>query len=393
MAERRPFGERFLHLTGKGFDLLLPRRAAALARKEARHVLRDPYTLGMSIGVPVMMLFLFGFAISFDVKDVKLSILDQDHSRASRELVESLRSSGFFLPQPSSGEPEADIASERVRASLVIPAGFQRSVGRGESPEVQLLVDGSDNSTAGVAQAYLVGAANAAWARISGQDALRVKLRQPLGVVTRYLFNGELNSRWFIVPGLLAIIVGLLSVLMTALTVSREWEQGSMELLLSTPARPLEIILGKVAPYIGLGLFTMLIVYVAARVVFDVPFRGSHLVFAVACVLFLFVALAQGILISVVARNQQLAFQMSMMMGMLPLLLLSGFIFPIEGMPLFFRVFTSILPPRWFMSILRAVFLRGAGITDLLLPFGVLAGMSVGLTFAAVKRFKTDLEP
>jgi len=393
VAEKRPFGEFFMHLTGKVFDLFLPRRAAAVARKEARHVLRDPYTLGLSIGMPLIMILLFGFAISFDVKDIRLSVLDQDHSRASRELVESLRSSGFFLPQDSRGEPEADIASERVRASLVIPAGFQRSVGRGESPQVQLLVDGSDNSTAGVAQAYLVGAASAAWARISGLDNLRITVRQPLGVITRYLFNGELNSRWFIVPGLLAIIVGLLSVLMTALTVSREWEQGSMELLLSTPAKPLEIILGKVAPYVGLGMLTMFIVYLTTRGVFNVPFRGSHLVFASACMLFLFSALAQGLLISVVARNQELAFQMAIMLGMLPLLLLSGFIFPIEGMPVFFRVFTSILPPRWFMQILRAVFLRGAGFADLLLPFSVLAVMSVGLTAAAVKGFKTDLEP
>lgn len=383
--------DRFVAWSGAYFDRLLPRRAAAIARKEAHHIARDPYTLGMSLGVPVMMLFLFGFAISFDVKNVRVGILDQDRTRASRQLVEGLRSSGFFLPSELSGDPEAAIASEKVRAALIIPAGFQRAIGRGESPELQLLVDGSDNATAGTAQAYLLGAANAAWMRLAHLEALAAA--QPLGVQPRFLFNGELNSHWFIVPGLLPVIVGLLSVLMTALTVSREWEQGSMELLLSTPARPLEIILGKVTPYIGLGLITMGAVYLAARLVFHVPFHGSHLVFAAGCLLFLFVALAQGILISVAARNQQVAFQMSMMMGMLPLLLLSGFIFPIESMPQFFRVFTSILPPRWFMTIVRGLFLKGATLAELWLPFTVLATMSLGLTAAAVKRFKVDLEP
>lgn len=383
--------DRFIRASGRLFDRVLPRRAAAIARKEAHHIARDPYTLGMSIGVPLMMLFLFGFAISFDVKDVRVSVEDQDRSPASRELQAALAASGFFLLSQGSGDPEADIASEAVRAALIIPAGFQRALGRGEAPRLQLLIDGSDNATAGVAQAYLAGAANSAYRRLAlGRGAAEAP-RLPL--LPRYLFNGELNSRWFIVPGLLVVIVGLLSVLMTALTVAREWEQGSMELLLSTPVRPIEIILGKVAPYVGLGLLTMLIVYAAARLVFDVPFRGSHFTFALGCLLFLFVALSQGLLISVAARNQMVAFQMSMMMGMLPLLLLSGFIFPIESMPLFFRVFTSILPPRWFMAIVRGLFLKGAGLADLWLPFSVLGLMALGLTAAAVKRFKTDLEP
>lgn len=376
---------------GRIFGAILPRRAAAIARKESHHIARDPYTLGMSLGVPLMMLVLFGFAISFDVKNVKISISDQDHTPASRQLVEGLRASGFFLPSESKEDPEAEIASERVKAALIIPAGFERAIGRGESPDVQLLVDGSDNATASTAQAYLVGAANAAYLRIAGLAAMAAA--QPLTVQPRFLFNGELSSTWFIVPGLVAIIVGLLSVLMTALTVAKEWEQGSMELLLSTPTKPIEIILGKVAPYVGLGVITMVIVYVFARVVFDVPFLGNLLVLGLGCLLFLFVALSQGLLISVVARNQMVAFQMSMMMGMLPLLLLSGFIFPIQSMPQFFQVFTAILPPRWFIVILRGTFLKGATLAEMWMPFTILGFMSVALTVAAVKRFKTDLEP
>jgi ABC-2 type transport system permease protein len=180
---------------------------------------------------------------------------------------------------------------------------------------------------------------------------------------------------------------------MTALTVAKEWEQGSMELLLSTPIRPMDIILGKVAPYVGLGLFDVAIVYVAARVVFHVPFEGSHLLFMLGSFLFLLVALSQGLLISVGTRNQQVAFQLSMMLAMLPTMLLSGFIFPIESMPLFFRIFTAVLPPRWFMTIVRGLFLKGSGLGQLAVPFTVLALMAVLLTGLAIRNFKTDVEP
>ncbi len=375
------------------FKRVLPRRAAAIASKEARHILRDPYTLSMSVGVPVMMLFLFGFAINFELKDLRLSVSDQDRTASSRQVVEALKASGFFLPRPSLEDPEAEIASERVRAALIIPAGFERALGRGDSPQMQLMVDGSDNSTAGAAQAYLMGATQAAFIRLVQKQNPGAFPRQPIQIKPRYAFNSSLISNWFIVPGLLVVIVGLLSVLMTALTVAREWEQGSMELLLSTPAKPVEIILGKVAPYVGLGLLTMAIVYVASRVVFDVPFRGSHIVFGLGCLLFLFVSMSQGLLISVATRNQMVAFQLSMMMGMLPLLLLSGFIFPIESMPPFFRAATALLPPRWFMVITRGVYLKGAGLADMWLAFTVLSGMAVLLTAMAVRRFKTDLEP
>jgi ABC-2 type transport system permease protein len=195
------------------------------------------------------------------------------------------------------------------------------------------------------------------------------------------------------VPGLLVIILGLLCMMMTALTVAREWEHGSMELLLSTPIKPMDIILGKVAPYVGLGLMDVAIVYVAARLVFHVPFAGSHLLFLAGSLIFLLVVLAEGLLISVTARNQQVAFQMSMMLGMLPTMLLSGFIFPIESMPWIFRVLTSILPPRWFMTVVRGLFLKGADLSQMALPFAVLTVMALVLTTLAVRRFKTDVEP
>jgi ABC-2 type transport system permease protein len=393
VAEREVgFAEVIANATGWVFNLVLPRRAAALARKEAHHIVRDPYTLGMSVGLPLMMVLLFGVAISFDVKNVKVAILDQDNSPDARKLVDTIRGSGYFVVSPSHGDPEQDLATERARAVVVIPAGFQRSIGRGEVPTVQLLLDGSDNATAGVVSGYMAGVAGVAWDHIRIVENHR-QPDPPITFVTRYLFNGELNSRWFMVPGLLVIVIGLLAVLMTALTVAREWENGSMEMLLTTPATPSDIILGKVAPYIGLGLLDVAMVYGAGRLIFGVPFRGSHILLLVGSMLFLFVCLAQGLLISVAARNQQLAFQFSMMSAMLPGMLLSGFVFPVESMPLGFRILTSILPPRWFMTVSRGLFLKGAGIAELAVPLAVLSVMCFLFIFFAVKRFKTDLEP
>lgn len=384
--------ERLARATEGVFNLVLPRRAAALARKEARHIVRDPYTLSMNIVLPLMMMLLFGYAISFEPHDLALAVLDQDHSQDSRKIVQAVQGSGFFRVQASRGEPEKDVESERVKATLVIPRGFQQSIGRGEDPQLQVLMDGSDNAAASVVQGYLGGVINSAWDRLQKERGVE-NPKPPMELNTRFLFNPELDGHWFIVPGLLVVILGLLCVLLTALTVAREWEQGSMELLLSTPIKPMDIILGKVAPYVGLGLLDVGIVYVVARLVFNVPFAGSHLLLLLGSFVFLLVTLSQGLLISVTARNQQVAFQMSMMMGMLPTMLLSGFIFPIESMPLFFRIFTAILPPRWFMTIIRGLFLKGASLSQMAVPYAVLTVMAVLLTTIAIRRFKTDVEP
>ncbi|HOX23094.1 MAG TPA: ABC transporter permease subunit, partial [Elusimicrobiales bacterium] len=206
-------------------------------------------------------------------------------------------------------------------------------------------------------------------------------------------FNHELNSRWFIIPGLTVVICGLIGILLTALTVAREWENGSMEMLLSTPARPAAIIAGKLAPYLLLGFCGVVFVYGAARLVFGVPFCGSHALYALSCVLFLLAATAQGLFISIATRQQQLAMQFSIVSGLLPSLLLSGFVFPIESMPLFFRYFTFILPPRWFMEISRGIFLKGATLADLWPQLLMQAALCAILIKLALKKFKTDLEP
>lgn len=368
----------------------VPGRAASIARKEIRHILRDPFTLAMALGLPVILVTFFGFAIDFDVRDIEVVVHDSDKSRASRQLADLFEASGYFrLRRHRPGQAMlAELDSERASAVLLVEHGFAADLAAGRPAEAQFILDGADNTRAGAVLGYLPGLLRSADRRLLGRDG-----RPPAELRTRFLYNPELDSQWFIIPGLTVIVMGLLAVLLTALTVAREWENGSMELLLSTPVRPLEIVLGKLAPYLALSVVGVVFVYLVARAGFGVPFRGSHLLFAFSCLLFLLASLAQGLVISVVTRQQQLAMQLAIMMGLLPSMLLSGFIFPIESMPAFFQYFTSILPPKWFMMVARGIFLKGSGAPELAKPLVALLVMDAVLITAAVKRFKKDVEP
>jgi ABC-2 type transport system permease protein len=230
-------------------------------------------------------------------------------------------------------------------------------------------------------------AANNARGQRHAQQAAPVEIR------TRFLYNPELNTQWFIVPGLIVVVIGLLAIFMTALTVAREWENGSMELLLSTPVKPLEIVLGKIMPYVAIGITGSVLVYTIARVIFGVPFTGSYGLLVLAVLIYIVAALAQGILISVTMRQQSKATQVALIAGILPSLLLSGLIFPVESMPVFFRCLASILPARWFMIIIRGLFLKGSSFAELATPFSALILLSFIPILAASKKFKRDLEP
>ncbi len=373
----------------KAFD---PVRATSIARKETRHILRDPFTLGMAFGLPLFMVAFFGLVIDFNVKDVRLHVYDRDRSRASRQFVEAFQASGSFLVRPgrTPGAPARELDAEKAKVVLLIEKGFGKDLNSGREARVQVLLDGADNSIAGTVLGYLEGVKRATNARLAPSAQTGAS---PPTLKTRFLFNPELNTRWFVIPGLAAVVLAILSILLTALTIAREWENGSMEMLLSTPVTPLEIVAGKLAPYTVIGLSATALVYFTARLAFDVPFRGSHLLFLTATFLFLAACLAQGLLISVVTRQQALAMQLSMLSGLLPTMMLSGFIFPVESMPCFFHYFTMIMPVRWFMSLIRGLFLRGAHFSELAVPFLGLAVLTIFLMTAATKRFKKDVEP
>ena len=358
------------------------------------HILRDPFTLALALGLPVMLVTFFGYAIDFEVKDIKIAVSDRDLGPAARRLKEIFSTSGYFslVPQAAVSGPVEMLDSGRASAALFIEPDFSKKLKGGGKAEVQFVLDGSDNSKAAAVLGYLPGIQRAAQSRLADPAKLLLSAADPLSVETRFLYNPELNSRWFTVPGLAAIIIGLLAILLTALTVAREWENGSMELLLSTPVRPLEIMAGKLAPYGILVLAGVFFVYLVSRLVFGVPFAGSHMLYLAACLLFITAALSQGLLISVLTRQQQVAMQFGMITGLLPSMLLSGFIFPVESMPAFFQYLTMLLPPRWFMAAARGITLKGADLGELAVPFLALGLLSAGMLTLALIKFKTDLE-
>lgn len=366
------------------------RRAMAVAKKEVYHIMRDPFTLGAALGLPVFMVVVFGIAIEFNVKNIVLAVSDSDKSQASRQLLDTFKSSSYFHIHDASSPNEAieTLTSEKARAALMIPLDFERDLLAGRNSSVQILLDGSDSSTVAPISGYVGSIQNIASKRIAHFEPV-----PPYELRTRYLFNPELNSRWFVIPGLNVMVMGILSILLTALTIAREYESGSMELLLSTPITPLEVIVGKLAPYGVLGITAIAFIYLVARFVFHVPFVGSHWIFALGTLLFLVAYLGQGLLISVTTRNQQIAMQLAMISGMLPTQLLSGFVFPIESMPQGFQYFTAIFPARWFMEISRDTFLKGTSFLALGASFLGLTIFAFVMIVGGTRRFKRDLEP
>ena len=375
-------------------------RVISIAAKEAKHIRRDPFTLAVSLILPLVFVGFFGFVIDLDYKHMPLLVRDNDQSSYSRRLIQQAASSGYFDVSPvhTPAQAEDKVLENSTKALLVIDTDFAKNVVRADATrpaKLQLLVDGSDNAQAAILSNYMQGVVQAAQgvfvqrenAASDGAAAGAQALR------TRFLFNPELNSRWFIVPALSTIIIGFLAIILTALTVAKEWENGSMELLLSTPASPLEIVLGKLLPYFALTFFDVMVVFVLALLVFQIPFLGNFLLYLAACAIYITGAAALGLLISVLTRQQQAAIQFGFAVGLLPSFIFSGFIFPIENMPLFFRYLTALFPQRWFLSISRSLFLSEARLSALAWPLTAITLFALTMIFLAVKNFKTDVEP
>jgi ABC-2 type transport system permease protein len=343
------------------------RRLRAVVLKEVRQVRRDPFSLLMLIALPAFMLVLYGFALNFDVRHVRLAVQDRDKSAASRDLLAAFTHSTYFdlVATPAAGEDTDALLERRLaRAVLVIPEGYGRNLAAGRVAAVQLLLDGADSSTAQTVLGYaraLVSEQNAelvseALARAGRHSAA------PLVLEPRILFNPELQSTQFLVPGLIGFLLMLTAVLSTALSVVREKERGTMEQLRIAPLRTWELILGKTVPYLGISLVATLIILLAARGLFGVTIRGPHLDLLVAVLLYLFGALGFGLLISTIANTQALAFQAGLIASMLPAILLSGFIFQIRIMPVWLQAITYLVPARYFLVILRGIILKGEGL-------------------------------
>lgn len=370
------------------------RRAIAIARKEVMHIMRDPFTMIVALVIPVFLTIMFGFAIDLDIHDVRMAVFDADMSQSSRIVYQKFIDSKYFVINridPLIARADRPLTMEKSKLTLIIPHKFEEDLYNGRGATAQVLLDGSDNTTVNLVNGYVSGIETALNAQYIESLAPEPKVKT-VKVTPRFLFNPEQKSPWFIVPGLSVVILAILSILLTSLTIAREWETGSMELLLSTPARPAEIILGKLLPYVALGLLALAFIYIAARLVFGVPFTGSYLAFITGSLLFIGTYLSMGLLISVVAKNQQLAMQMSLMAGYMPSMLLSGFIFSIPNMDTIWQWFTALLPARWYMTICRACYLKGASFGDLIVPFAALIILGLVMFTAATKKFKGTLE-
>jgi ABC-2 type transport system permease protein len=364
-------------------------RLLAISSKEVRHIARDPRVIYLALGMPLVMLFLFGFGITFDIEKIPLAYVDFDRTAASRRLLDAFAATRVFEPVRALCDPdevEKLFRRGEVRGGLVIREGFARELKRGGRAEVQILIDGADNITAQVAIGYAMGVAQSESARQVRAAGLPGEL--PLSGKVRVFFNPEMKSAIFLVPGLIAQVIAVLASLLTALTVAREWERGSMEQLFATPVGRLEVVVGKLLPYLVVGLVQILLLLTLGTWVFEVPVRGSVWLVLWVSLLFLADMLAFGLFISVVTRSQQLAAQIGVVATLLPALLLSGFLFPIDNMPSLLQGLSYIVPARYFIDALRSVLLKGGDLTLIWPDLFALGLYALVVTSLATVRFK-----
>jgi ABC-2 type transport system permease protein len=346
-------------------------------RKETLHLLRDRQTLAILILFPVVQVLIFGFAVRTDVRDIQIAIIDPTPDVATNELRERVAASDRFQvvwTGSSAAELETRFREGVVRQALVLPRDVERKIGRGDSLPVQLITDGSDPNTAGIMMGYATAIVQR-WYQDAVPDGGSLQIEPQ----SRMRYNPTLESAHLFVPGLVAFVLTIVSALMTAISITREKETGTMEMLLVSPIRPKAIVAGKVIPYIVLGFVSVLLVLVAARTVFGVPLRGSIVLLLAESLLYIVTALALGILISTKVPNQRTAMIAALAGLMMPTLLLSGFIFPLDSLPQVLQWLSYIVPARWFLTIVRGIMLKGAGIATLWQETVILIGMTIFL--------------
>lgn len=366
-------------------------RLWAIARKETIQLRRDARSLILAFLLPVFLLVIFGYAISWDVKDIRTAVLNQDSSARSRELLDAFRASGYFtfrqdLRRTQEIVPLLD--GVRVQMVLVIPPDFSSHLNAGQPAEVQAIVDGSDANTATIILAY-TRAIVLAYSLDVQLRGLQVSV--PVRLESRVWYNEELLSRNMIVPGLVAVIMMIVAAMLTSLTIAREWERGTMEQLAATPVSRTEVVLGKLLPYLAIGLIDVVLSALLGVWMFDVPFRGSALLFMGLSAFFLVGALGLGIVISALGRSQLLATQVAMIVTFLPAYLLSGFMYSISVMPPALQAITYLIPARYFIVVTRGLFLKGVGPEVLWLQgllMIVFAVLGLGL---AIRVFRKEL--
>ncbi len=364
-------------------------RIIPIIRKEIIHILRDPRSLIIIFIMPTLMILLFGYAITFDIHDIKIAVLDQDRSQSSRQLVEKFTNTDYFKISRelySRDQIEPMMKHRQIVAAIIIPPGFGRDLVSMPVSPVQILIDGSNANTATIVINYVSAAINNYNLDINRNS------RIPIQIQPRIWYNPDLDSTNFIVPGLLAVLMMMICAMLTSITISREKETGTMEQILVSPIKSHEIIIGKVIPYIMVAFLVASAVLMFAKIVFNVPIRGSLLLLALLSLVFIYASLSLGVLISSKARTQQVALMISLVGTLLPSILLSGFIFPLFAMPKVLQMLSYIVPAKYYLVIVRGILLKGIGFQYLYSPVIFLFIFGTLLLAISMKNFKTNLE-
>ena len=365
-----------------------------MAEKEARYLRRDPRGLAISLLLPVVLLVLYGYAINFDVKQIRLAVYDPDRTQASRDLVRSLTRTGYFrlvAMLPDSADADGVLQSEAAKVVILLPQGFGADLAAGRSTSVQSLINGSDSLTASIALSYLESMIQDWQQRRARAQMPRGALAAPLEVQARVWYNEELTTVNFVIPGLVVIILMMLAALLTSQTVVRERELGTIEGLVVSPLAPAEVIGGKLLPYVAVAMADVTLVGVAGCCLFHVPLRGDPLVLLALTVVYIFAALGTGMLISVMAQSQQGAYTVALVATLLPTMLLTGFIFPVSSMPYVLQMLVQLHPATHFMVIVRAIGIKGVGLHVLWPRALALIALAAALMAASFAKFKKTL--
>jgi len=373
------------------------RRVRAIARKECYHVRRDVRSLLMALALPLLLLLLFGWALTLDVDRIATVVCDSDGTPQSRDLIERLRGSRYFrivAIVSDSGQIERLIDRGACLMALVIPRGYGRNILASDNSEIQIVLDGSDSNTARIALGYataLLQNYDAAIRKVAFDRQGAPEQAALIEARLRVWYNPELRARNYLVPGLIGLIMMIIGALLTSLTIAREYETGTMEQLLSTPVRPAELVLGKMAPYYLIGLVDLAVCVLVGTLIFQVPLRGNPLVLFGSSAVFMFGALSLGMFVSAATRSQTIAFQLGILISFLPSFLLSGFIYAISNMPSVIQVVSHAVPARYFITLLQGVFLKGLGVRLLWFQGTMLIIFSAVMFLLAVSKVRTKL--
>jgi ABC-2 type transport system permease protein len=369
------------------------RRTRALVIKEARQMVRDPSSIAMGVVMPLILILLFGFGLSLDVKNVPVAVVIEEDSPQARALLASFQLSPYFAPQVLHAMPPAQqlLLEHKVDGIVRIPSDFDRQYSAGHA-QVQVIAHGGDANRARIIEGYIEGAVGSFSAQQSAEGKAAPGSSGPVSVQSRLWFNEADDSHYFLIPGLVVLVMTLIGGLLTAMVVAREWERGTFEALLVTPARSDEILLGKTLPYFLLGMLGFALCMLASQFLFHVPLRGSLLVLAGASMLYILVALGIGLLLSSWVKNQLVASQLTMLATFMPAFMLSGFLFDLRSMPLAVRLITFLLPARYYVALLQSEFLAG-DIPAVIVPnVLVLAAMAVLLALGSRAAMRKTLQ-